>query len=603
MPLLVCTIKLRKSLLTQPDAVNPRIHGLDAYRAVLMTAGIWIHAAIPYLERPTDDGLAAVATDLLFHLIMDWIHLFRMPAFFILSGFFSAMLLVRRGQRALFVHRFKRIGIPFVLFVCLMNMLFSVMDGIDGQLMYGAQNTPQAFLWSLLEVDFWPESTIHLWFLYLLLYINLIAIGLHWVCQKIPLPWTTLKARVKWVLEVPALSVLLYLLIDLVWRFGFQWNSIPTTNAWLPDVSILTYYLGCFGLGWVIYRCDVDLHRLTGGWVTNVVLWLVVTPLLLLRWGLYESLEPLLHQNLWTLDWTSMLGVSVLIVSSSVGMVTITRHTAGFFLRFFHRDSGFWRYISDAAYWIYLIHLPLAIFIPEVLMDVPIPRLLQYGLTLCLVTAFSLLSYDAFVRNRWLGVLLNGRRYPPKAPLVSTLLVIVATMMGGWGLASYQPEPHTLWGWTTSTPAEIVNSDAIYPYPPATEQHEAGRCIRWDHFVFCPTGVPRDDIALECQNIGAHPYVRWSDEDIQYLNQILPKLTTRIVWVPLDEIAVEDEWRWGDGSLATNIPFAPGEPNDWGGIDEDCVWANHDTDPTWIDVPCDDEAAFLCTLNKTHTSD
>ena len=43
------------------------------------------------------------------------IHGFRMPVFFLLSGFFTALLWQRRGLRQLAIQRLKRIGLPLAI--------------------------------------------------------------------------------------------------------------------------------------------------------------------------------------------------------------------------------------------------------------------------------------------------------------------------------------------------------------------------------------------------------------------------------------------------------------------------------------------------------
>ena len=91
----------------------PRRHDLDALRAIAMLAGIGLHAAlsfapIPWIVQDTrqSDG---------FYLFFSAIHGFRMPLFFLISGFFTAMLWRKRGLTELMKHRFKRVFIPCML--------------------------------------------------------------------------------------------------------------------------------------------------------------------------------------------------------------------------------------------------------------------------------------------------------------------------------------------------------------------------------------------------------------------------------------------------------------------------------------------------------
>ena len=76
-----------------------RYYGLDALRGVMMMLGIVLHAANFYLAAPPpifpipSDRNNSLFFDLLFHFI----HQFRMPTFFVLAGFFSALLVEKRG--------------------------------------------------------------------------------------------------------------------------------------------------------------------------------------------------------------------------------------------------------------------------------------------------------------------------------------------------------------------------------------------------------------------------------------------------------------------------------------------------------------------------
>ena len=97
--------------------MNDRLHHLDALRAIAMLLGVFLHAALAYL--PVDwpvrdlegDGAAAAGLGISVALI----HGFRMPLFFFLSGYFTAMLRARRGIGGMLRQRAARIAIPLGL--------------------------------------------------------------------------------------------------------------------------------------------------------------------------------------------------------------------------------------------------------------------------------------------------------------------------------------------------------------------------------------------------------------------------------------------------------------------------------------------------------
>jgi peptidoglycan/LPS O-acetylase OafA/YrhL len=94
------------------NPTSDRRSDLDALRAGAMLLGIVLHASLSFFQsywmvtdRRQDDG---------FGVVFSAIHGFRMPLFFVMSGFFSAMLLRRRGRGALVKHRFHRVFLPLL---------------------------------------------------------------------------------------------------------------------------------------------------------------------------------------------------------------------------------------------------------------------------------------------------------------------------------------------------------------------------------------------------------------------------------------------------------------------------------------------------------
>ncbi len=96
-----------------PHATMPRRHDLDALRAFAMLLGVVLHGALSFLPLPWP------VQDSQQHEQLGWgvaaVHGFRMPVFFVMSGFFTAMLWRRRGLRALLGQRARRIGLPLLL--------------------------------------------------------------------------------------------------------------------------------------------------------------------------------------------------------------------------------------------------------------------------------------------------------------------------------------------------------------------------------------------------------------------------------------------------------------------------------------------------------
>ena len=99
-----------------PSTKPVRRHDLDALRAVAMLLGIALHAALSFAPDisavwPVQDAAQSSS----FSHLNALIHGFRMPLFFLISGYFTAMLWRSRGLPALIAQRANRIGIPLAV--------------------------------------------------------------------------------------------------------------------------------------------------------------------------------------------------------------------------------------------------------------------------------------------------------------------------------------------------------------------------------------------------------------------------------------------------------------------------------------------------------
>ncbi len=104
---------------------SKRWHDLDALRGFAMLLGIALHASLSFFPGfwVTIDSKAD--SDNWFDEFFHAVHGFRMPLFFLLSGFFTMMLWRRRGPGRLIEQRVKRIALPFAIFVLPMGLLMT----------------------------------------------------------------------------------------------------------------------------------------------------------------------------------------------------------------------------------------------------------------------------------------------------------------------------------------------------------------------------------------------------------------------------------------------------------------------------------------------
>lgn len=82
----------------------------------------------------------------------------------------------------------------------------------------------------------------------------------------------------------------------------------------------------------------------------------------------------------------------------------------GLAMRYLSKPNPRIRYVSDASYWIYIIHLPVVMALQTAVAQVGLPWFVKYPLILLVAYPLTLVSYRYLVRYTFIGRLLNGRR-------------------------------------------------------------------------------------------------------------------------------------------------------------------------------------------------
>ena len=97
-------------------------------------------------------------------------------------------------------------------------------------------------------------------------------------------------------------------------------------------------------------------------------------------------------------------------ISNSILAAFMTFGLLGIYQDRFGRPSALGRYVSDASYWIYLIHYPLLIAVAGALTVTPFSAVIKYLLTVAVVVPLVLASYHYGVRSTRFGLLLQSRK-------------------------------------------------------------------------------------------------------------------------------------------------------------------------------------------------
>lgn len=377
--------------MTYPPLKSDRLHSLDALRAIMMLLGIVLHSTEPYSVGEDAFWVKDPNTS---HLSLNYIfgvvHIFRMPIFFLVAGFFGSMLFYERGPRLMIKNRMSRIVFPFIVFLLLLHpIIISVWD-------YSSTTMGIKVTSIMTTMTWFPDITYHLWFLYYLVLITALSIGLALLLRRAP-SFTKKVTRVfEWLMRKRALFILIFTIIIflmLVWMWD-TWISTPL--FFTPDLPVLLTYSIVYFLGWVLFKSKHFLdNMMRNDWLFTITAMVIFTA----RFFLRSYIDDILYGM-----------ISAMIVWFFVFGIT------GLFIRYFSKHSVRMRYISDSSYWVYLIHLPVVGLIPAFIVDWPIPAFAKFLIVMLTTTVVCFVTYHYLVRGTFIGKFLNGRKYPIVKP-------------------------------------------------------------------------------------------------------------------------------------------------------------------------------------------
>jgi glucans biosynthesis protein C len=363
---------------------------MDALRASTMLLLVPVHAA-GLVSLNGHEGTWATAVYWL-------VHVFRLPLFFAMSGFFLALLLSRKGLGATARNRALRIAVPLAVgLVTLIPLTIAVAQQtgttmtVDGDVPGGS-----AFI-------FEPGL---LWFLWYLLIVDAVAIGLYLLAPGL------LRAAGKDMRDLIARPLLgiaaLAVPTAIVLWPAPHWVSSPAADTFVPELPVLAYNALFFGLG-----ATLCVHRELVAAVRRDA-W---------RWAACAAMATVPAGILFSLH-NSSAGEAVAVHAAALLTYAIATWTCllalvGLASRYLSRSRPALRYLADSSYWIYLSHMPAMVLVVALAGTLALGTAPEFALVTLGSLAFSLLTYPLLVRYTVIGRMLNGRRTrkPRRGPL------------------------------------------------------------------------------------------------------------------------------------------------------------------------------------------
>jgi len=380
-----------------------RLHSLDAVRGFALLIGVAFHAALSFMPG-WPPGIWAINDNSPSQFLSDAAfvtHIWRMSLFFFIAGFFARLLHQKLGTRGFWANRGLRIGVPLVAgWVVVFPMIAAVWTIGITKVLGTAPPPPPAG-----PPGAFPLT--HLWFLYQLLMLYAVVLAVRALIARVD-PAQKLRCFVAAMLTSGVrtgtaaftfgIPLALALCLIPMW---FYWTGIPTPDqSLLPQTPAMVGFGTAFAIGWLVHRAAATaLPAIEKRWLVHLALAVSATAVLMIVMHRHPLAEAGFTKN----AYAYLFGVAVW--SWVFGLT-------GAALRFLSNYSPVRRYIADASYWVYIMHLPVVAAVQVWVGHWPLHWSVKFPFILVVSFAVLFASYHWLVRPTFIGVLLNGRKFP-----------------------------------------------------------------------------------------------------------------------------------------------------------------------------------------------
>jgi glucan biosynthesis protein C len=363
----------------------PHYPYLDVLRALAVLLLVFFHATgYLLLRRETGD------TGLEFRWI---VHVFHMPLFFVLSGFVLGIATRRSGVAKQVRSRWKRLAVPFLV------AMVTVIPAINMVNLYFTSLKPETKNREAAQITFDNLFSLHpqhLWFLEYLFYLSLIALGAWWLWRRYGI-----SQEVEDKVRLPLLVGLMVVPIVTV-LFDGGWEAAYQPDTMVPDLWLSLYYLCFLAAGWLLSTVDGWRAALEKAPGTKLLLG---GALIVAGYSIWRDHAPNLPSDL------TLARLFVVFAGVASAWLVISG-LWGLSARLFANPGKRMKQFSDSSYWMYIVHLPILVFIESELARTSLPVILRWALAISITALSCVVSYHLLVKDRFLGRLLGERPVP-----------------------------------------------------------------------------------------------------------------------------------------------------------------------------------------------
>lgn len=418
----------------------PRDHGLDYLRGTIMIVVVVAHVALAYQTTPEAESLVSAAdigdryrnpdrtevAQRLHQVARASVN----PMFFLIAGYSWAFLLQRQRLRSIVWNRTKRIFIPMVVGWFIGFPLVRYAFALGRTIMLSTEGDP-SLATAFADTPFTPNLPFisdkfylaQFWFLYylLLFYVASVVLVLYLDRPAGPLRkrFRTLQAAIL-VGDLRWMRLPLLVLLSLLATLPDHTPELAISHSPWPDSNTFTAHYVFFLSGWMFALHREILGALDRWAGTRFLFGLLLAIVVVVPLGNNHKAADT-AAALWLGSGPIQLGIYWLLHAIATWLMILG--ILGLARRWFTRVDPRFTYVAEAGFWIYIVHLPFAVFIPILLHNWSLDADLKMWISSVIVLAICFASYHFLVRRRMLERWLRGRYRRSSGPRSSSVSV------------------------------------------------------------------------------------------------------------------------------------------------------------------------------------
>jgi glucans biosynthesis protein C len=346
-----------------------------------------------------------------FDLFCAWQDVFLMSLMFLLSGLFVFSSLQRKRSFGFVRDRLRRLGLPYVFgILVLLPIAF-----YPAYLETGGAPSVLTYLKHYFALPFMPNGQV--WFLWQLLALNVVVVGLNWLAPGAVPALGRWSARVGqrphvYFAVLIAVSAVAYVPMALAFTPWAWSNSGILSIQWCRPLLYAVYFFAGVGIG--AAGIDIGLVAAESPLGRHWKLWLAVAIGALCLWMGVTAL---------TLDRTAPL-----IVDAAADLCFVLACAGGCFfviassLRFGLKQSAALDSLSTNAYSLYLVHYPYGIWLQYALLGFAFFAVVKGVIVFCATVVLSwltIIAYERFAAS--LGQIVSSSRQSATQEMASDM--------------------------------------------------------------------------------------------------------------------------------------------------------------------------------------